>query len=538
MSTIPIPPHLRFRDEEWAKLTRFARHGNGALRIGVVSGRRRLGKSHLLRALCEENSGTYLLAVQEDSRPAAQARVVEAVARARGLPAESLRLGDDWAAILRLLLQPRPGNEEASPLLVLDEFPYLLRHSPELPGLLQSLYDETRYESSAGRETLHGGIILCGSALSVMHELLSGQQALRGRATLDLRLTPLGFRAARRFWNIEDLHTAFLVDAACGGIPGYQVLAEHDAPQNPADFDAFAAGGLLAPGHPLYSRTETEYLLREDPRLDQRATYYPLLSAMVSGATTPTEIGARIGKERSTTAHALEVLEAAGYAQRDQDLLKKRSPSYLVPDPMIRFNQAVTIPQTPSSTPAGTNEPGNRHAPPSSPRSSAHTSNTWHASGHVAGRRTKYPASTSAGSAARRSPTPPHAPSTKWTSLSSAPANPPSGPPHHPAARRGQGHHCTARRQGPRTPRTHPRPARPPGTPHRRRRPCALLPPRLLARPGSPRRPPRRRPPDQPARALQPPPRVIQQRPITQWSIRRSPAKPQAVPLHPSHEPG
>ncbi|MFE0688989.1 ATP-binding protein [Streptomyces xiamenensis] len=347
MSTIPIPPHLRFRDEEWAKLTRFARHGNGALRIGVVSGRRRLGKSHLLRALCEENSGTYLLAVQEDSRPAAQARVVEAVARARGLPAESLRLGDDWAAILRLLLQPRPGNEEAPPLLVLDEFPYLLRHSPELPGLLQSLYDETRYESSAGRETLHGGIILCGSALSVMHELLSGQQALRGRATLDLRLTPLDFRAARRFWNIEDLHTAFLVDAACGGVPGYQVLAEHDAPQNPADFDAFAAGGLLTPGHPLYSRTETEYLLREDPRLDQRATYYPLLSAMVSGATTPTEIGARIGKERSTTAHALEVLEAAGYAQRDQDLLKKRSPSYLVPDPMIRFNQAVTIPQTP-----------------------------------------------------------------------------------------------------------------------------------------------------------------------------------------------
>lgn len=41
------------------------------------------------------------------------------------------------------------------------------------------------------------------------------------------------------------------------------------------------------------------------------------------------------------------VLEAAGYAERDQDLLKKRSPSYLVPDPVIRFNQAVTVPQTP-----------------------------------------------------------------------------------------------------------------------------------------------------------------------------------------------
>ena len=347
MPDVPIPAHVRFRDEEWAKLTRFAGHDNGALRIGVVSGRRRLGKSYLLRALCEQLGGTYLLAVQEDSRPAAQARIVETIARAHGIPTEALRLGDDWAPILRLLLQSQPGGGDTPPLVVLDEFPYLLRHSPELPGLLQSLYDETRYESGAGRETLHGGIILCGSALSVMHELLSGQHALRGRATLDLRLAPLDFRAARRFWGIEDLHTALLVDAVCGGIPGYQVLAEHDAPQSPAEFDTFATNGLLTPGHPLYSRTETEYLLREDPRLDQRATYYPLLSAMVGGATTPTEIGARIGKERSATAHALEVLEAAGYAQRDQDLLKKRSPSYLVPDPMIRFNQAVTIPQTP-----------------------------------------------------------------------------------------------------------------------------------------------------------------------------------------------
>ncbi|WP_432745653.1 hypothetical protein H7827_14670 [Streptomyces sp. JH002] len=183
-----------------------------------------------------------------------------------------------------------------------------------------------------------------------MHDLLSGQQALRGRATLDLRPSPLGFRAARRSWDIEDLHTAFLVDAVCGGVPGCQVLAEHDTPQHPAGFDAFAANGLLTPGHPLYSRTETEYLLREDPRLDQRSASYPLLGAMVGGATTPTEIGARIGKERSTTAHALEVLEAAGYARRDRDLLKKRSLSQLVPDPVIRFNQAPPAPGTKSTS--------------------------------------------------------------------------------------------------------------------------------------------------------------------------------------------
>ncbi|MFF1687459.1 MULTISPECIES: hypothetical protein [unclassified Streptomyces] len=52
---------------------------------------------------------------------------------------------------------------------------------------------------------------------------------------------------------------------------------------------------------------------------------------MVGGATTPSEIRGRIGKERSTTAHAPQALEAARYAELDQDFLKKRSPFYMVP---------------------------------------------------------------------------------------------------------------------------------------------------------------------------------------------------------------
>ncbi|MEV5470703.1 ATP-binding protein [Streptomyces griseoincarnatus] len=339
------PPHVRFRDAEWTQLARFAGHDNGSLRIGVVSGRRRLGKSFLLRALTEGTGGTYLLAVQEDSRAAAQRRIVEAIAAARKLPAGALQLGDDWASILRLLFSAEPG--QPAPLVVLDEFPYLLRHSPELPGVLQSLYDDARYEASAGREALRGTLVLCGSALSVMHELLSGQRPLRGRASLDMRLQPFDLRAMRAFWQIDDPYTALLVHAVCGGVPGYQVLAEREAPQSPEDFDVFAVNALLTPGHPLYSRTETEYLLREDPRLDQRSVYYPLLEAIVGGATTPAEIGGRIGKERSATAHALGTLEAAGYVAKDADLLKRRSPSYTVPDQMIRFNQAVTVAQTP-----------------------------------------------------------------------------------------------------------------------------------------------------------------------------------------------
>jgi hypothetical protein len=45
-------------------------------------------------------------------------------------------------------------------------------------------------------------LILCGSAISVMADLLSGTRALRGRAALELRVRPFGYRDAREYWGI------------------------------------------------------------------------------------------------------------------------------------------------------------------------------------------------------------------------------------------------------------------------------------------------------------------------------------------------
>jgi hypothetical protein len=88
--------------------------------------------------------------------------------------------------------------------VVIDELPYLLRHSPEIPGLLQHLYDESQF----GQPDAPGGrLILRGPAMSVMSELLSGTQPLRGRAVLETarrsqqtadRIEPAANRRRRR----------------------------------------------------------------------------------------------------------------------------------------------------------------------------------------------------------------------------------------------------------------------------------------------------------------------------------------------------
>jgi hypothetical protein len=113
---------------------------------------------------------------------------------------------------------------------------------PQLPSLIQHLYDDSqnqRGDATAGR------FILCGSALSIMNELLSGTKPLRGRAMMDMRLPALDYRDSARLWGITDPQTAFLVHSTVDGILGYRSLIK-STPQHAADFDQWVVDNLLA----------------------------------------------------------------------------------------------------------------------------------------------------------------------------------------------------------------------------------------------------------------------------------------------------
>jgi hypothetical protein len=209
--------------------------------------------------------------------------------------------------------------------------------------LLQYVYDRSR--ERADDAALGGRLVLCGSAMSVMTELLSGTKPLRGRAIIDLRLLAFDYRTARAYWQIADVSTALCLDACLGGAPGYRALSLAPSPQSLDEFDTWVATTLLNPGLALYSRSETEYLLREDPRITHRALYYDVLSAVARGASTPSQIGSVLQRHRSAMIPPLDELEASGYVRRDEDLLKARKPTVTVSDPVIRFNQLITQPQ-------------------------------------------------------------------------------------------------------------------------------------------------------------------------------------------------
>lgn len=224
---IPRPPELFDRLHEWDDLVGFAGDGAPGLRIGIVRGRRRHGKSFLLEHLCRLAGGAYTLALRQ-SRNTALERFSSQLPHALGY-----RLGrfENWVEALDSAVEALSRTStNQPPLLVLDEFPYLVAESPELPSVIQALYDQR----GPAKQHPPFKLILCGSAISVMSTLLSGDQALRGRAVIDVRMGPFRFRDAADYWQCAP-DTALLVDAVLGGAPGYRDIVG-EAPAGTSDF--------------------------------------------------------------------------------------------------------------------------------------------------------------------------------------------------------------------------------------------------------------------------------------------------------------
>jgi hypothetical protein len=326
----PVKPAAVFdRVHEWDDLAAFTTDGAPGLRIGIVRGRRRHGKSFLLEHLCRAVGGAYVLALQE-SRCMALNHFSVALREPLGFPAGRF---SDWVSALDTAVEglTRAGVR----LLVLDEFPYLAASSPELPSVLQALYD--RRGPASGSPPFR--IILCGSAISAMSTLLSGNQALRGRAVIDMRIGPFSYRDAAAYWG-ADTESAFLVDAVLGGAAGYKDIV--GAPPGRDGLFRWLSRSVLNPSHALFA--EPDYLLAEDPKIGDRSIYHTIWEAVANGATTPTQIGSLAGMDAKSLTYHLTVMRDGGFLRHDQDLMLQRRPVITVADPVVRFHNLVVKP--------------------------------------------------------------------------------------------------------------------------------------------------------------------------------------------------
>src|SRR5680860_800488 len=326
-------PNFVNRERELAALDRAVGRQPG---LAVVSGRRRVGKTALLDRFCQtwaEDHPTGAAVFLPGTRaPVGEAlRRLEERLRAVGTPAagDLLDLGhlDSWDAALGYLLA---RSHDAPLLVVLDEFPYLCEADAALPSTLQARWDHRRQAQLS--------LVLAGSHVGLMENLVAADAPLFGRADAHLRLQPFSWRHAGLLTGGGDPAAWTEAFVTVGGMPRYLSLWDprHDALTNLADL-------LDGPGAPLGD--EGTVVLQE---LSPGSAPARVLELVALGANSFSVLRERSGLAPATTSEALSSLEALGFLDRltpvGEDPRRTRRVRYQVRDPFLRLWLGVVLP--------------------------------------------------------------------------------------------------------------------------------------------------------------------------------------------------
>ena len=309
------------RSEEMKRLGRLSRRNDGAL--AVVYGRRRVGKTRLLLEWVEKHDGLYAVA---DISSAEIQRTYFAETVASRFPGFADVEYRDWQVLLSRLADEAKRARWRGPIVV-DEFPYLVLASPELPSVLQRFVDHEARDAKLI-------VAIAGSSQRMMQGMvLSGDAPLYGRAQEILQLRPLdptfltqAFRTRKGIQLVQHF-------TAWGGVPRYWELAV-EASSNPL---AAVEQLVLNPLGPLH-REPDRVLIEEVPTaLEVR----PVLDAIGLGAHRVSEIAARVGRPATSISRPLERLVAMGLVRRETPFgepeKKSRRSLYKIDDPFFRL---------------------------------------------------------------------------------------------------------------------------------------------------------------------------------------------------------
>ena len=304
---------------EWERLERAwssARHGRPQLL--VVWGRRRVGKTFLLSHFTRGKRVVFFGATQQ-AGPVELARLADAVRRDLGEHAGDLSGGafTSWEAALRFFA----ALASTEPLIVvLDEVPYLARSTPGFPSIVQTVWDHVAPNTKLM-------LVLTGSAVGTIEDMLGARGSLRGRPTDLLRLDPLDPWSGRAFLPRLDAESYFEAYAACGGYP-LHLSAWDPAASTEDNLGVLAgrAGGILL--------EDAAGILGEE--LPEHGGYARILAAIGRGRTRYSEIA---GEADQRVEHPLNVLTRAGFVARTSPIGAPRGARaiYMIADTYLAF---------------------------------------------------------------------------------------------------------------------------------------------------------------------------------------------------------
>jgi AAA+ ATPase superfamily predicted ATPase len=300
------------RDAELRELELAARKGG----LLVVFGRRRVGKTRLLRRWLAKKDGLYTQAIEAQAEQQVQQTFHDLRPRL-----ETGIVPKSWPELLEILaLQKKRWT------LCIDEFPYLAAVDSSLPSQLQKWVDHSMPKGCL--------LILAGSSTRMMNDLFLHRSApLYGRAHKLLHVRPMGYTDFCEACALDSAEMDSFEQWSCvGGIPKYWEFVERGQ-------DALTLAETLYFDFAPYMEQEPQRILRDECVSGMKAL--ALLEAVGRGAERTSQIAGRLGTAQTGLSRLLQQLMDASILVRElpygESVRSTKKILYRIQDPMTRF---------------------------------------------------------------------------------------------------------------------------------------------------------------------------------------------------------
>lgn len=312
------------RVDEQKRFRRFLNLREGAL--SCVYGRRRIGKSRLIEEVVAGRDDVVVF-VAERSEAALQRSRLAADISAMVPGFADVSYGN-WSAMFDRWQRDAPKGS----VLVIDELPYLVERSPELPSVLQRIAD--------GLRTTGKKIILSGSSQRMMQGLVLNEgEPLYGRAREIVKLEPIHFRWMKSAFPATSAWGRFCLYAVLGGVPRYwESFQPEDDMWSALRDQVFSPQGVF--------HDEPNYVLQDDLQDSVQAT--SVLSLVGRGVERLVEMAGRLQVPVTALGRPMKRLIELGFVVREMpfgsDPKSNKKTLYRMSDQFLRFWYSFVLP--------------------------------------------------------------------------------------------------------------------------------------------------------------------------------------------------
>jgi len=289
----------------------------------VLYGRRRVGKTTLLKEYIQDKPSLYFLVTLENINIILK-RLQDIVATF---------LNDEFLRSLQLTdikqlfeyLANRTFTKKL--IIIIDEFQYLAKIDNSMPSQFQYIVDEL-----LKNKNIH--LILCGSIVSMMYEqTLSYDSPLYGRRTSAIKLEAIEFKYLDNFFSNKTQDELVMLYSILYGVPKYLEMFK-----NSANIYESIEKNILDTNAYLYN--EPQFILQNE--VNEPITYFSILEIIAGGEHKIGNIAGKLNKNVQNITSFISKLIELDIIYKDVPITesnpsKSKKGLYFIKDNFFRF---------------------------------------------------------------------------------------------------------------------------------------------------------------------------------------------------------